>query len=125
VLTLVHIFIGTERFAGVAAIRRFASRIAVRRTRLPRRGSRRAATDRRRDRHTKENPGCWTRRRAFAQVRHGSNIQLLPYSLVTAEESRRIVGGLWPIDPLSPAAFHRSLPICTPPMYRLVVARWI
>jgi hypothetical protein len=32
---------------------------------------------------TKENPGCWTRRRAFAQVRHGSNIQLLPYSLVT------------------------------------------
>src|SRR5512132_410371 len=31
---------------------------------------------------TKENPGCWTRRRAFAQVRHGSNIQLLPYSLV-------------------------------------------
>ena len=33
---------------------------------------------------TKENPGCWTRRRAFAQVRHGSNIQLLPYSLVSA-----------------------------------------
>ena len=31
---------------------------------------------------TKENPGCWTRRRAFAQVRHGSNIQLLPYALV-------------------------------------------
>jgi hypothetical protein len=31
---------------------------------------------------TKENPGCWTRRRAFAQVRHGSNIQLFPYSLV-------------------------------------------
>ena len=31
----------------------------------------------------KEKPGCWTRRRAFAQVRHGSNIQLLPYSLVT------------------------------------------
>jgi hypothetical protein len=31
---------------------------------------------------TKENPGCWTRRRTFAQVRHGSNIQLLPYSLV-------------------------------------------
>src|SRR5215207_11124949 len=29
----------------------------------------------------KENPGCWTRRRAFAQVRHDSNIQLLPYSL--------------------------------------------
>ena len=29
---------------------------------------------------TKENPGC---RRAFAQVRHGSNIQLLPYSLVS------------------------------------------
>src|SRR5215218_3298065 len=33
---------------------------------------------------TKENPGCWTHRRAFAQVRHGSNIQLLPYSLVAA-----------------------------------------
>jgi hypothetical protein len=23
--------------------------------------------------------GCWTRRRAFAQVRQGPNIQLLPY----------------------------------------------
>jgi hypothetical protein len=32
---------------------------------------------------TKEKPGCWTRRRAFAQVRQGSNIQLLSYSLVT------------------------------------------
>jgi hypothetical protein len=32
---------------------------------------------------TKEKPGCWTRRRAFEQVRDGSNIQLLPYSLVT------------------------------------------
>jgi hypothetical protein len=31
---------------------------------------------------TKENPGFWTRRRTFAQVRHGSNIQLLPHSLV-------------------------------------------
>jgi hypothetical protein len=34
---------------------------------------------------TKENPGCWTRRRAFAQVKHGSNIQLLLYSLVCAQ----------------------------------------
>jgi hypothetical protein len=33
--------------------------------------------------HTKEKAGCWTRRRTFAQVRRGSNIQLLPYSLVT------------------------------------------
>jgi hypothetical protein len=32
---------------------------------------------------TKEKPGCWTRRRAFEQVRDGSNIQLLPYSLVS------------------------------------------
>jgi hypothetical protein len=32
---------------------------------------------------TKEKPGCWTRRRAFTQVRRGSNIQLLSYSLVT------------------------------------------
>ncbi len=32
---------------------------------------------------TKKKAGCWTRRRAFAQVRQGSNIQLLPYSLVT------------------------------------------
>jgi hypothetical protein len=31
----------------------------------------------------KEKPGCWTRGRAFAQVRHGSNIQLLLHSLVT------------------------------------------
>jgi hypothetical protein len=31
---------------------------------------------------TKEKAGCWTRRRAFAQVRQGSNIQLLPYPLV-------------------------------------------
>jgi len=38
---------------------------------------------RRSDPITKENPGCWTRRRAFDQVRHGSNIQLLPYSLVS------------------------------------------
>src|SRR5215203_3153036 len=26
--------------------------------------------------YPKEKPGCWTRRRAFAQVRHGPNIQL-------------------------------------------------
>jgi putative peptide maturation dehydrogenase len=32
---------------------------------------------------TKEKPGFWTRRRAFEQVRHGSNIQLLSFSLVT------------------------------------------
>ena len=31
---------------------------------------------------TKEKLGFWTRRRAFEQVRHGSNIQLLSYSLV-------------------------------------------
>jgi hypothetical protein len=34
---------------------------------------------------TKKNTEHWTRRRAFAQVRHRSNIQLLPYSLVCAE----------------------------------------
>ena len=33
---------------------------------------------------TKEKAGYWTRRSAFAQVRCGSNIQLLPYSLVSA-----------------------------------------
>jgi hypothetical protein len=43
----------------------------------------------------------------------------------TAEESWRIVGGSGPIHLLSPAAFHRSLPISTPPMYRPVRARWI
>jgi hypothetical protein len=32
----------------------------------------------------KKNAGCWTRRRAFAQVRQGSNIQLHPYPLVAA-----------------------------------------
>ena len=31
---------------------------------------------------TKEKPRRWTHRRAFAQVRRGSNIQLLPYPLV-------------------------------------------
>src|SRR5215203_2069173 len=31
---------------------------------------------------TKEKPGFWTRRRAFEQVRGGSNIQLLSFSLV-------------------------------------------
>jgi hypothetical protein len=33
---------------------------------------------------TKGKPGCWTCRRAFEQVRHGTNIQLLSYSLVNA-----------------------------------------
>jgi hypothetical protein len=32
---------------------------------------------------TKEKAGYWTHWRAFAQVRHSSNIQLLPYSLVS------------------------------------------
>jgi hypothetical protein len=32
---------------------------------------------------TKEKPGLWTRRRAFTQVRQGSNIQLLLYPLVS------------------------------------------
>jgi hypothetical protein len=36
------------------------------------------------DQLPKEKPGLWTRRMAFAHVRHGSNIQLLPYSLVSA-----------------------------------------
>jgi hypothetical protein len=36
---------------------------------------------------TKEKPGSWTRWRAFAYVRGGSNIQLLPYSLVRDEDS--------------------------------------
>jgi hypothetical protein len=30
----------------------------------------------------KERPGLWTHRRAFGQVRHGTNIQLLSFSLV-------------------------------------------
>jgi hypothetical protein len=30
----------------------------------------------------KKKAGYWTRQRAFVQVRHGSNIQLLPFSLV-------------------------------------------
>jgi hypothetical protein len=33
--------------------------------------------------YTKAKAGCWTRWRAFAQVRRGSNIQLLPFPLVT------------------------------------------
>jgi hypothetical protein len=33
---------------------------------------------------TKAKAGCWTRWRAFAQVRQGSNIQLLPFPLVAA-----------------------------------------
>jgi hypothetical protein len=31
---------------------------------------------------TKEKPGFWTRQRAFEQVKDGSNIQLLSFSLV-------------------------------------------
>jgi hypothetical protein len=42
---------------------------------------------------TKEKPGCWTRQRTFEQVRHGSNIQLLPYSLVSW---RPCPGRTWP-----------------------------
>jgi hypothetical protein len=33
--------------------------------------------------YPKEKPDCWTRRRAFAQVRRSSNIQLLSFSLVS------------------------------------------
>jgi hypothetical protein len=33
-----------------------------------------------------EKAGCWTRRRAFAQVRQASNIQLLPYPLVALRQ---------------------------------------
>jgi hypothetical protein len=43
----------------------------------------------------------------------------------TAEESWRIVGGSRAMHLLSPAAFHRSLPISTPSMYMPVQARWI
>jgi len=32
---------------------------------------------------TKEKPGFWTRRTTFVQVRRGSNIHLLSFSLVT------------------------------------------
>src|SRR5215218_6259622 len=40
------------------------------------------------DRHLpKAKAGCWTRWRAFAQVRQGSNIQLLPFPLVTRTEA--------------------------------------
>jgi len=35
---------------------------------------------------TKEKAERWTRWRAFAQVRHGSNIQLLPFSLVSPKQ---------------------------------------
>jgi uncharacterized protein YjbI with pentapeptide repeats len=38
---------------------------------------------------TKEKPGCWTRRRAFVQVRRGPNIQILPFPLVTGSPSSR------------------------------------
>jgi hypothetical protein len=43
-------------------------------------------------RTTKAKPGCWTRRRTFDQVRHGSNIQLLSFSLVRAARARRPCG---------------------------------
>src|SRR4029453_191407 len=33
---------------------------------------------------TKEEPGFWTRRRGFVQVKRGSNIQLLSFSLVAS-----------------------------------------
>jgi hypothetical protein len=34
----------------------------------------------------KEKPECWIRQRAFEQVRHGSNIQLLSFSLVSPSD---------------------------------------
>jgi hypothetical protein len=43
----------------------------------------------------KEKPGCWTSRRVFAQVRHGSNIQLLPYFLVTVTSRVVLSGRPW------------------------------
>src|SRR5215211_4345465 len=47
---------------------------------------------------TKENAGCWTRRTAFAQVRRGSNIQLLPYPLVTPRPGEPVLDlALWPV----------------------------
>jgi hypothetical protein len=42
---------------------------------------------------TKEKPGCWTRQRAFAQVRHDSNIQLLSFSLVTTQANEAARAG--------------------------------
>jgi hypothetical protein len=41
---------------------------------------------------TKEKAGYWTRRRAFAQVRRGQNIQLLPFSLVTQQRGTALLG---------------------------------
>jgi hypothetical protein len=65
------------------------------------------------DVNTKENPGCWTRRRAFAQVRHGSNIQLLPYSLVSILmriNPRRMRGLMLSLLPTIPIS-HSSSPL--------------
>jgi hypothetical protein len=47
---------------------------------------------------SKEKPGLWTGRRAFAQFRQGSNIQLLSYSLETeADENWLTVNAIaWP-----------------------------
>jgi hypothetical protein len=65
------------------------------------------------DQATKEKAGCWTRRGAFAHVRHGPNIQLLPYPLVTSSRKATrpttlLVGhdlfGGWFFD--SPEFFH-------------------
>src|SRR5215217_3175089 len=39
--------------------------------------------------HTKAKAGCWTGWSAFAQVRQGSNIQLLPFLLVISPVLRR------------------------------------
>jgi hypothetical protein len=43
---------------------------------------------------TKEKAGCWTHQTAFAHVRVGPNIQLLPYPLVSRhnQETRLLPG---------------------------------
>jgi hypothetical protein len=46
--------------------------------------------------YPKEKAGCWTRRGAFAQVRQGPNIQLLPYPLVSGIEGSALCGAAFP-----------------------------
>ena len=57
---------------------------------------------------TKEKPGFWTHRRAFEQVRRGSNIHLLPYSLVSALIVRLDSAAAERVLSLSMCAHHAS-----------------
>jgi hypothetical protein len=68
----------------------------------------------------KEKAERWTRWRAFAQIRHSSNIQLLPYSLVTDGPVAR-----FPIGVPCPVIRCRSGVTCLPHQTSAAEARFV